>query len=370
MKQKTRLIQPLGEVKMLQVLRISLLAISALFMTGGFAQSFNGFASYQDYLNNYYNNPNVQQSPYQTPTYQAPVYQTPVYQNPTPIRAVTYTPYTAPVQNTNTQTIATNAYNGFASYQDYLDNFYAGQNVPAPTVDPCGFAQTMSIFVSPNNDCAPVNTVTPTRTTTTTTAFNGYPSYEAYLEAFYAGTTTSTGPSQQTTPAVNTSVTSGYYGYNSYEEYLQAFYALNNTSAPTTTNPTAPAGGYDVSYTVTQTGNQAPPRTDTQVAPSTNVSGYFDFVIGQAYEFSNGLIMTVESLSDNRCPQGVQCVWQGDIAAVVRLEKDDEDQRANVSIVQGRQAPQIVVDNASIQFVGLGEKVDNEDTLATYIIIN
>ncbi len=336
--------QHLGDGRMLQVLRFSLLTLLALLISNGAAQSYNGFASYQDYLNNYYG-----QSAYQTPT---------------PIRAVTYTPYTTTTSPyTTQQTNTTSAYNGFASYQDYLDNFYAGQNVPSPAVDPCGFAQTMSIFVSANNDCAPVNTPRVTTQPTTTTAFNGYPSYQAYLDAFYAGQVApqQTVP-QQTTSPVNTSVTSGFYGYNSYEEYLAAFYVVNNTAAPTTT----PNPGYNVNYTVTQT---TPPRAPTP-EPSTNVSGYFDFVIGQAYQFSNGLIMTVETLTDNRCPQGVQCVWQGDIAAVVRLEKDSEDRRVNVSIVQGTQAPQIIVDDASIQFVGLGETVDNANTLNTYIIIN
>ena len=95
-----------------------------------------------------------------------------------------------------------------------------------------------------------------------------------------------------------------------------------------------------------------------------------DFVIGQAYQFSNGLIMTVETLNDSRCPQGVQCIWQGDIAATVRLEKDTEDRRVNVSIIEGQQAPQIVVDDASVQFVGLGENVDNANTLQAYVILN
>jgi len=228
MKHQMRHLRNIGDGRMKYSLRLSLFLALALFMSTAFAQ-FYGFASYQDYLNNYYG-----QSAYQSP------------QNPSQIRSVVYTPYTAPVTTTPaaiTTNPNTSPYNGFASYQDYLDNFYAGQNVPSPSVDPCGFAQTMSIFVSANDDCAPANTSR--ATTPSTTAFNGYPSYQAYLDAFYAGQTTSTTP-QQTTPPASGSVTSGYYGYNSYEEYLQAFYAMNNTSAPSTST-TSPSG-YDVNF--------------------------------------------------------------------------------------------------------------------------
>lgn len=372
MKHQQKQLRNIGDGRMNNQLRLGLFLALAFVMSTGFAQSFYGFASYQDYLNNYYG-----QSAYQAPA-----------QNPAQIRSVVYTPYTTP-NNTPTTVAAitaqprnTDPYNGFPSYQAYLDNFYGGQNVPSPSVDPCGFAQTMSIFVSPNNDCAPVNPqinpqINPQRTNVadTTTPFNGYPSYQAYLDAFYAnqGAPAVTTP-PATTPAVNTSATSGYYGYNSYEEYLQAFYALNNTGSATTSSSGTSPSGYNVDYTVTQT-STAPPRTTSPTTPepqqpSTNVSGYFDFVIGQAYQFSNGLIMTVETLTDSRCPQGVQCVWQGNIASTVRLEKDAEDERVNVSIVEGQQAPRIVVENASVQFVGLGEIVDNTDTLKAYIIIN
>lgn len=358
MKYSNKGLPEIGDRRMVQVLRLSLVTLLAFLISNGAAQSFNGFASYQAYLDNYYG-----QSAYQS-----------AYQTPTPIRTVTYTPNTTttPYYTQNTrqtvQTIQTNntsPYNGFASYQDYLDNFYAGQNVPSPSVDPCGFAQTMSIFVSPNNDCAPVNNARiVTQPVATTTAFNGYPSYEAYLDAFYAGQVApqQTTP-QQTTAPVNNSVTSGFYGYNSYEEYLAAFYAVQNTTPPATTTPNS---GYNVNYTVTQTTPPAAPTPE----PSSNVSGYFDFVIGQAYQFSNGLIMTVETLTDSRCPQGVQCVWQGEIAAVVRLELDTEDRRVNISIVNGQQAPQIVVADASVQFVGLGDVVDNANTLKAYVILN
>lgn len=327
-------------VQRLPIFRVLFALVLVGLLSGALAQSYYGFASYQDYLNNFYaqNNQRASVSPYST---------TASY--PQTLPGTLTSPYLPTTRAITTTGGSSDPYNGFSSYQAYLDSYYAGQNVPSPTVDPCGFAQAMSILVSPNN-CAPTTRLLP-GTSNTSTAFNGYSSYQAYLDAFYARTGSTQATQQTPSPSVNNSATSGYYGYNSYNEYLNAFYALNNRGATT-----APATNYNVDYSVTTT--------------PTSTQGYFDFVIGQPYQFNNGLIMTVETLNDNRCPQGVTCVWQGDIAAQVRLVKDNDIRNVTVSIAEGVQTPQVVVEDTSVQFMGLGDRVNNADTLKTYIVMN
>ncbi len=376
-------------------------------------------------------------------------------------------PYTVSSSSYSTHSRQANSYNGFSSYEAYLEDYNrrnastlptrtaAFTRTPASTsTDPCSFAQTLSIIVTANNNCAPIgrqaspsispdsyptydayfaayqalhggsssqassqprSQVTSSTPSTSAAPYNGYPSYEHYLAAFHAGQVSSssqtsqqrTAPAQSsgtyngypsyehylaafhagqvssssqtsqqrsvptqssgtyngypsyehylaafragqvssTTTLPNNSVTSGYYGYSSYAEYLRAFNELNGSS-PTTT-----------------------PRTATVPTP-TSTAGYFDFVVGQSYSFNDGLVMTVQSLNDSRCPQGVACLWQGNINASVRLAKGAEVRDVTVTITDGQQTPQVVVDGSSVQFVGLGERVNNANTLKTYIVMN
>lgn len=265
------------------------------------------------------------------------------------------------------------SFNGFASYQDYLDNFYAGQNAPTTSVYPCGYQNILSLLVYGNDNCPPQTNVSRSYTQpyTDTTPFNGYPSYQAYLDAFYAGTI-----SPRTPP--NTSVPNNYYGYNSYNEFIQAVYGNGTTVGPRSGvlphNNYYSYGSYDAFmqaiYGNTTFGPRSGIAPTLPPTPSTSLSGFFEFSVGQSYQFSNGLVMTVETLNDNRCPQNVQCVWQGDIAATIRLALGNDIRNITVSMVAGAQAPEVVVSNASIQFVGLGQRVNNANTLNAYISMN
>jgi len=313
MKRNKEVAQALRDKSISKVLGIAVITLAALFITSGLAQSFNGFASYQDYLNNYYAQNQQVQS-----------------------RAATVVPVIRAIPNNNTT-----PYNGFASYQDYLNNFYAGQNVSNPNAYPCGFQNILSLLVYGNDNCPP-NTTAPRSTNTgftNTDPFNGYPSYQAYLDAFYAGTV-----SPRNLANTNNSSLNNYYAYNSYDEFIRANYGNNNT--------------------LPGRGGTLPPSNPT---PSTSLSGFFEFSVGQTYQFSNGLNMTVETLTDNRCPLNVQCFWQGDIVATVRLAIGNDIRNVTVSMIEGREAPQVVVNNASIQFVGLG---NGANTLNAFVSMN
>ena len=313
MKHNKLSVQTLGVKNMSKVLYIALITAMALFMTSSVAQSFNGFASYQDYLNNYYAQNNQQQS-----------------------RATTVIPAIQTLPNTNT-----NSFNGFASYQDYLNNYYASQNVRSTSVNvnPCGFQNLLSLFVFGDNNC--VSLTSPTRNfitpLTNTNHFSGYNSYDEFMRAVY-GNNYTLGSRSGTTSSNH------FSGYNSYNEFIQAVYGNNNTVGRFTgITPTLPP------------------------TPSTSLNQSYELSVGQSYQLSNGLIMTVQTLNDNRCPLNVACIWQGDITATVRLEMGNDIRTITVSMVEGAQAPQVTVNNASIHFVGLGQ---NTNTVSTYVSIN
>ncbi len=327
-----------------KVLHIAFIAVLALFTTSGLAQSFNGFASYQDYLNNYYAQNQQQQS-----------------------RTTTFTP-TVQV----TPSVNTNSFNGFASYQDYLNNYYANQNARTTTVDPCGYQGLLSLFVYGNNNCVPTTStlrslIVPYRNNIVTSDYYRFNSYDEFIQAVY-GNNNTLGP-RSGIPA-----TSDYYRYGSYDEFMRAVYGNNYTLGPRSgTTPTSHFSGYN-SYdefiqAVYGNNNTLPPRSriPATLPPTTNLSGFFEFSAGQTYQLNNGLIVTVQSINDNRCPLNVQCVWQGDIAATVRLEMGNDIRTVTVSMVEGNEAPQVVVNNASIQFVGLGQ---NTNSLNTYVSLN
>jgi len=45
--------------------------------------------------------------------------------------------------------------------------------------------------------------------------------------------------------------------------------------------------------------------------------------VGEAASFEGGLKITLKAINDSRCPKDVQCVWAGELAALVSIEGPD-----------------------------------------------
>ena len=43
--------------------------------------------------------------------------------------------------------------------------------------------------------------------------------------------------------------------------------------------------------------------------------------LNQSVTFPDGLTVTVADINDSRCPQGVQCIWAGEVAVTLTLTK-------------------------------------------------
>jgi hypothetical protein len=61
--------------------------------------------------------------------------------------------------------------------------------------------------------------------------------------------------------------------------------------------------------------------TDSIRREALSPAGGLALMIGQSWRGADGLTLRLRSLdNDSRCPQGVQCVWQGDVAARLTIE--------------------------------------------------
>ncbi|HTK05397.1 MAG TPA: Gmad2 immunoglobulin-like domain-containing protein [Candidatus Eisenbacteria bacterium] len=78
--------------------------------------------------------------------------------------------------------------------------------------------------------------------------------------------------------------------------------------------------------------NEAPAANEASPAPappapSEPQKGAFGteatLVVGASVRYPDGLIAKLEKIDDSRCPPDVQCIWQGEIAATLRLEGGD-----------------------------------------------
>ncbi|MFA5778241.1 MAG: hypothetical protein WC870_02000 [Candidatus Paceibacterota bacterium] len=63
------------------------------------------------------------------------------------------------------------------------------------------------------------------------------------------------------------------------------------------------------------------PSTETPIKPVENTAGVFlefgktiTFNLNEKITFSDGLEMTLKEINDSRCPEGVQCIWMGEIS--------------------------------------------------------
>ncbi len=58
----------------------------------------------------------------------------------------------------------------------------------------------------------------------------------------------------------------------------------------------------------------------TETAPTPNVHNFgtsFTLRINSSITFSDGLVVTLKQINDSRCPKDAQCVWAGELGAVL-----------------------------------------------------
>ena len=385
--------------------------------------SYQGFATHQEYLDNFYaqsgtsaSNATVQptttnQSPTYTYTTPATTYTTPnVNQS---VNQVAVTP--VPTTNTNysVPNYAANAasFQGFASYQAYLDNYYAQngttqsstQNInqtptQAPAVTQTNTYPTLNIgtpvtvYTTQIGVNAPANNTTTVTTSTppaTTGAFQGYASYQAYLDSFYAQNTTTanTNPVNTNQTSVATDPFAGFGSYDAYLANYQATVGALTTNNNATNNysvynvvptQTTQAPNYAVDYSITQQQVQNNQTNYTQLSPQPytqpytqpaanqtpiintnyNQPGFFDFEVGRNYTLFQSLGITVLSIQDNRCPAGVQCFQAGNVIANVQIEFGGVKRSFTITILPNDE-PSIGVGNSSLRFIGVSDYASN-----------
>lgn len=54
--------------------------------------------------------------------------------------------------------------------------------------------------------------------------------------------------------------------------------------------------------------------------PTTPFGASVNLKISATVTYADGLEVTLEKINDSRCPQGVQCIWAGELAPVLRLQ--------------------------------------------------
>lgn len=75
---------------------------------------------------------------------------------------------------------------------------------------------------------------------------------------------------------------------------------------------------------VEDVGAPAPPPEPEPSPPPPAAEGR-SLSIGESAAFDGGLIVTLRSIEDSRCPEDVQCVWAGELAAVLAIEAAGPD---------------------------------------------
>ncbi|MBV9880979.1 MAG: hypothetical protein JO180_10815 [Gemmatirosa sp.] len=85
------------------------------------------------------------------------------------------------------------------------------------------------------------------------------------------------------------------------------------------------AGSLAIAACASRHPDDAPAATGPSAMPATTAAGAVGDTLrvmrGQSVSVDGGrLVIHVDSASDSRCPQGVQCVWSGEVTAFLRLE--------------------------------------------------
>lgn len=59
-------------------------------------------------------------------------------------------------------------------------------------------------------------------------------------------------------------------------------------------------------------------KTSTQPTTDSSASAPFVLRVGESYKLMGGGAVTLDKINDSRCKPGVQCIWEGELAAEVR----------------------------------------------------
>lgn len=234
-------------------------------------------------------------------------------------------------QQTNTQNYQTQHYNGFSSYEAYLNNYYA-------TV---GNART----VMPS-DLEPVQTTT-CLTVSDILKINIEGQYLACDGTLY---TLTRNESVATTPA----------------RFLLDYSINYQEIAPEVVTPEAtvftPVYVYPEVEARTQVVEPVP-------AVGFNTVQALEFEVGNSYTFDNGLKLTVLEITDNRCFAGQYCARAGEVVA--RFNVDFRDQRNLLTVtMEPGEEPEVnfLLANTSIKFTGIKYSQVNGQALLQSVV--
>jgi len=233
-----------------------------------------------------------------------------------------------------TCSFAAGEYFGFDSYQSYLNHYYSQQaNTVLPTVPTIPVAQVGQIPNQTPKTIQPVTVFTPATTTVIATNpvqqapvqyYNGFSSYEAYLNNYYAtiGNPRTVAPANLIPMETTTCLTVSDILKTDVEGQ---FLACDGTLYTVTKNETALATApkfllnYSIQYqdivqeevvpeatvfTPVYVYPELAPRTETvEPVPAIgfNKVQALDFQVGNRYSFDSGLSLTVLEMNDNRC---------------------------------------------------------------------
>jgi len=298
---------------------ISAFLIATVLSCGFAAGEYFGFDSYQEYLNHYYSQ-NASNAVLPTiPTTPS----TQVAVTPKTIQPVTvFTPAvsTIPVEP-RIATVPTQYYNGFASYEAYLNNYYATIGNPR-TVAPANLAPMQT------TSCLTVSDILKTDVEGQFLACDG---------TLYTVTRNEAAIAAAPKFLLNYSI--------QYQNLVQE---------PADFDPVRPA---PTVYTPVHVYPDLTPKFETVdpvPAVDFNKVQALDFQVGNRYTFDSGLSLTVLEISDNRCFAGQYCARAGEVVARFTVEFRGEQNLLTVNMEPGEE-PEInfLLANTSIKFTGI-----------------
>ncbi len=296
-------------------LSISSLVLTAFLSLSFAAGEYFGFDSYQAYLNNYYSQQVAQGYLPTIPT--TPARQ--IAQSPKTIQPITvFTPATTEQaqQSVATVPVEQNYYNGFLSYQAYLNNYYA-------TIGSISGATPENLEPLQTQSCLSVNDILKTD-----------------IEGQYLACD---GTLYTVTRNTETAVTAPKFLLNYSIQYERI----------TEVAPQAEGTIYTPVYVYPELTPKAE-VVDPVPAIAFNKIQALEFSIGNSYTFENGLKLTTLEINDNRCFAGQYCAQAGEVVAKFRIDFRNEQNLLTVTIEPGEE-PEInfLLANTSIKFTGL-----------------
>ena len=82
----------------------------------------------------------------------------------------------------------------------------------------------------------------------------------------------------------------------------------------------AGCGATPVPTPAPQPASPSQPASPAPKATAASFGAPVDLNVGSSVTYEDGLEVTLEKINDSRCPKGVKCVWQGELAPVLRLQ--------------------------------------------------